>query len=41
MEGARDTYRGLLRYVIPNGENFNATLLREGYATAIRTFPYS
>ena len=32
----------LLRYVmLASGENFNATLVREGYGTAIRTFPYS
>ena len=31
----------LLRYVYLNGKNFNATLIREGYATAIRAFPYS
>ena len=37
---ARDTYGRLLRYVmLPGGENFNATLIREGYATAIQTFP--
>ena len=38
----QDAYGRLLRYVmLPSGENFNATLIREGYATAIRTFPYS
>ena len=32
----------ILRYVmLPTGENFNATLLRRGLATAIRTFSYS
>ena len=32
----------LLRYVmLPGGEHVNATLIREGYATAIWTFPYS
>ena len=32
----------LLRYVVlASGENFNATLIREGLATAIRAFPYS
>ena len=36
-----DRYDRLLRYVYLNGENFNAILIREGYATAIRTFPYS
>ena len=30
----------LLRYVmLPGGEHVNATLIREGYATVIRTFP--
>ena len=29
-----------MRYVMrPGGEHVNATLIREGYATAIRTFP--
>ena len=29
-----------MRYVMrPGGEHDNATLIREGYATAIRTFP--
>ena len=36
-----DRYDRLLRYVYLEGKNFNATLIREGYATAIRTFPYS
>ena len=32
----------LLRYIVlASGENVNATLIREGCATAIRTFPYS
>ena len=32
----------LLRYVVlASGENFNATPIRDGYATAIRRFPYS
>ena len=32
----------LLRYVVlASGENFNATLISEGLATAIRAFPYS
>ena len=32
----------ILRYVmLASGENFNATLVREGYGTAIRAFPYS
>ena len=35
-------YGRLLRYVmLPSGEHVNATLIREGYATAIWTFPYS
>ena len=38
----QDTDGRLLRYVmLPSGEHVNATLIREGYATAIRTFPYS
>ena len=37
-----DAYGRLLRYVaLASGENVNATLIREGCATAIRTFPYS
>ena len=36
-----DRYDRLLRYVYLDGKNFNATLIREGYATAIRAFPYS
>ena len=36
-----DRYDRLLRYVYLDGKNFNARLIREGYATAIRTFPYS
>ena len=32
----------ILRYVVlATGENVNATLVREGYGTAIRAFPYS
>ena len=32
----------ILRYVmLPTGEDFNATRIREGYARAIRTFPCS
>ena len=35
-----DGYGRILRYVIlAGGENFNATLIRAGYATAIRRFP--
>ena len=38
----QDAYGRLLRYVmLPTGEIFNATLLRRGYATAIRRFSYS
>ena len=33
-----DRYDRLLRYVYLDGKNFNATLIREGYATAIRSF---
>ena len=36
-----DRYDRLLRYVYLDGKNFNATLIREGYAVAIRQFPYS
>ena len=37
-----DAYGRLLRYVVlASGENVNATLIRDGYVTAIRTFPYS
>ena len=38
----QDAYGRILRYVVlASGENFNATLVREGYGTAIRAFPYS
>ena len=37
----RDSYRRLLRYVHLDGQNFNARLIREGYAHAIRGFRYS
>ena len=38
----QDAYGRLLRYVmLANGENVNATLIRDGYATAIRRFPHS
>ena len=36
-----DRYGRLLRYVYLDGENFNARLIREGYAHAIRGFRYS
>ena len=37
-----DAYGRLLRYVVlASGEHVNATLIRDGDATAIRTFPYS
>ena len=37
-----DGYGRILRSVIlAGGEDFNATLIRNGYATAIRRFPYS
>ena len=37
-----DAYGHILRYVVlATGENVNATLVREGYGTAIRAFPYS
>ena len=32
---------GCCGYIMLGGENFNATLIREGFATAIRRFPYS
>ena len=37
----RHRYGRLLRYVHLDGENFNARLIREGYAHAIRGFRYS
>ena len=36
-----DAYGRLLRLVYLDGENFNATLIREGYGHAIRDFDYS
>ena len=36
-----DRYDRWLRYVFVNGEDFNATLIREGYAHAYRRFPFS
>ena len=36
-----DAYGRLSRLVYLNGENFNATLIREGYGHAIRGFDYS
>ena len=36
-----DAYGRLLRLVYLDGENFNATLIREGYGHAIRRFDYS
>ena len=36
-----DGYGRLLRYVTAEGVDFNAALIREGYATAIRGFEYS
>ena len=36
---AGDTCGRLLRYVMLGGANFNATLIREGFARAIRRFP--
>ena len=37
-----DAYGRILRYVVlATGDNFNATLVRDGYGTAIRAFPYS
>ena len=37
----RDRYGRLLRYVHLDGQNFNARLISEGYAHAIRGFRYS
>ena len=37
----RDRYGRLLRYVYLDGDNFNARLIREGYAHAYRRFPFS
>ena len=36
-----DGYGRLLRYVTAEGVDFNAALIREGYATAIRGFEYA
>ena len=36
-----DRYGRLLRYVHLDGDNFNARLIREGYAHAYRRFPFS
>ena len=36
-----DRYGRLLRYVYLDGDNFNARLIREGYAHAYRRFPFS
>ena len=36
-----DVYGRLLRLIYLDGENFNATLIREGYGHAIRGFDYS
>ena len=39
---AQDGDGRIVRYVVlATGENVNATLIRDGYARAIRTFPYS
>ena len=39
---SQDGYGRIVRYVVlASGENVNATLIRAGYATAIRRFPYS
>ena len=38
---SRDRYGRMLRYVYLNGQNFNARLIREGYAHAIRRFRYT
>ena len=36
-----DRYGRWLRYVYLDGQNFNARLIREGYAHAYRRFPFS
>ena len=36
-----DRYGRWLRYVLLDGDNFNARLIREGYAHANRLFPFS
>ena len=36
-----DRYGRWLRYVLLDGDNFNARLIREGYAHAYRPFPFS
>ena len=45
LDPAGDSQDGdgrIVRYVVlAIGENVNATLIRDGYARAIRTFPYS
>ena len=38
-EDTVDRYGRLLRYVLLDGDNFNARLIREGYAHAYRRFP--
>ena len=37
----RDRYGRLLRHVYLDGDNFNARLIREGYAFAYKRFPFS
>ena len=36
-----DRYGRWLRYVLLDGDNFNARLIRDGYAHAYRRFPFS
>ena len=36
-----DRYGRRLRYVLLDGDNFNARLIRDGYAHAYRRFPFS
>ena len=36
-----DRYGRWLRYVLLDGDNFNARLIRDGYARAYRRFPFS
>ena len=36
-----DRYGRWLRYVLLDGDNFNARLIREGYVHAYRRFPFS
>jgi micrococcal nuclease len=42
LDSDRDKYGRLLRYVLlPDGTDYNATLIRDGYGFAYTVFPYS